>query len=257
EHNLLWGGLVNPIDPLEAGFYREKRYGWGIALTLIAFVGFILAFCQLHKASDTKSAVVVFGGICILTSFAISAKIGDSTLWWYVREYVPGGHAIRSPARLALALYPIVIICAIYGLNEFRKRSNTPLTAGVATILLLEAVTRLPNNGVDPTLYNQIGSLALPAHSGHNAFVFNYSEKQIERLDFYTLNLLPMWFAYSVGFPTVNGYSGSTPESWPFKNYRSLTDFNDAVSSWTDGYNVESQSILIITDPLQGDTILP
>ncbi len=108
----------------------EVQMGWPpLTLGLVA-AGFFLSLSRRGDFRSLGSEQYQRRLLPVLTTsflicLALSFKVGGRALWWLVFKYVPGGSAIRVPARFNIVLNVLVVVIACVVLNEFGKRRGS------------------------------------------------------------------------------------------------------------------------------------
>ena len=211
ERVLVWSGN-KPIVPSEV----EK--GWPPFTLLVFATGFLLSvqkrsyFGGIAAAPFDHRRLVVILSLAFLVGWLLSIKVHEFSLWWFVFKFVPGGTAIRVPARFNLVLNILVVLSTTLLLNDLNKRSKF-LFWMAALILTAEQINMAPVHGLERMSENAILERAQRPPSNCSSFFLD-APASLER-PWYANQIDAMLVARMFDLPTLNGYSGWLPVNWP------------------------------------------
>ncbi|MDQ2841721.1 MAG: hypothetical protein M3Y72_11910, partial [Acidobacteriota bacterium] len=158
QGNWIWGRSLEALmvrlghAPMVAA---EVQMGWSpLTLGLVA-VGILLGFggWSLRRStgptqSRRRFPIAVLSA-SFITCWVLSLKIGERSLWWLIFEFIPGGSAIRVPARFNLVLNVFVMLIACLVLEELKKRagrSQSVVFWGLSLFLIAEQINTAPGH---------------------------------------------------------------------------------------------------------------
>ena len=134
---------------------------------------------------------------------------GRDSIWLSYSEMIPGAVAIRAFGRVVL----ILLVPAALGLAclvEFVEKRRSAI-ASWAVVLLCLAEQGTTTETFDAAANRAtIEALASRIDLGQVAFYYH----PVDGRPFFIHHLDAMWASLSTGVPTVNGYSGHSPNSW-------------------------------------------
>jgi len=225
--NWLWGRALESIlaHPFATG---ERNLGWPPLILLLTIGGGVVCFIKLLGKDETDSGrhrkellIAVFSAsfLCLWT---LSIHVGRWSLWWVVFKAVPGGSAIRVPARLNIVLNVLLVFSACLVLERLRHRHDRVgrmIIPALTALLVAEQINIASTHAIDRAVENAILVRIKHPPVGCSSFLL-------------TVPALPQpWFANQIdamlvaraaNLPTINGYSGWSPPDWNlmmFDNY--------------------------------------
>ncbi len=144
----------------------------------------------------------------IVALWAIVLLEHENSLWYLAYNFIPGGSAIRSVARMGLAvLIPASIGFAAFFATPWARRR--PLLAG------LICASCVIEQGLTTPAYDKAGEreriAALSSRVDRTSLAFYYRPPETAPTMYH---LDAMWMSLGTGVPTVNGYSGGRPRGW-------------------------------------------
>src|ERR1017187_5383673 len=245
--NWMWGRTLEPVWSRWAGNpvgAHERSKGWPPIVLLLTMGGGLVSLIKLWRADRTDAArhraqllIAVFGA-SFLCLWVLSIHVGRWSLWWLVFKGVPGGSAIRVPARFNIVLNVLLILSACLILERLRYRCNRfgrVLFPGLAVLLVAEQINVTPTHAIDRAAENAILGQVKRPPSGCSSFVFT-APAQAQR-PFFANQIDAMLVARAANLPTINGYSGWFPPDWNllmFDNY-----YIDHARKWAEAKHVE------------------
>jgi MFS family permease len=228
--NILWGWALRRLVPgLQA---RPAFWELNKGLSPVVLLGFILALLFIvwtRNAQDDdqepghayRMRSLVFlcaGGVCLM--WFLLLRWDDHSLWWVVYRLWPGGGAIRAAYRFNILLMLPVAFVIAYCLDRtichFRR---IRCRRGIAFIVLISLfmVAEQASGFHRDILSKQSQRAMLSGVAKPPAFC--RSMAMLMKTDPYSGWWAPpqidaMLISQRFGIPTVNGYSGWTPEGW-------------------------------------------
>jgi hypothetical protein len=218
--NLVWGHLLKAVlaHPFRPG---ERMVGWPPFILLLTLGGAAVSLFQLFRKERMDAArhgtrlLLAACGASTLLLWVLSIRIGPWSLWWLVFKLVPGGAAIRAPARLNFVLNVLLVLAACVILEQLRNRRDRLRRAafwGAAVLLIAEQINLAHTHGIHRAAENAILARVQRPPAGCASFFFT-APAQLGRV--YAANQVDaMLVARAVNLPTINGYSGFLPPDW-------------------------------------------
>ncbi|MTJ82188.1 MAG: hypothetical protein F8N37_14440 [Telmatospirillum sp.] len=251
--NAVWGSLLQRLAPtlqLRPSFWElDKGIPW---LTLALFLA-TTAHLLLRRGSSRAIAgrlpspagdsaspgLFLLLGRAVLVSEALMVRFGDRAAWRLIYELVPGGGAIRSVFRYNILLMLPVAAVAAYGVDRLLARAR-----GTGALLLIGLMALLLAGEQISThrdILSKREERALLAHVPSPPSSCRTMVVTADRDDYNgwwaPLQLNAMLAAQRFHMPTLNGYSGWTPEGWAL-HFPTHPDYRKAVAAWATGRGV-------------------
>jgi hypothetical protein len=224
--NWVWGKVfASTFIQLRRRFgAAEMESGWPILTLLIFAVATIIACwrCTRGKresemAGRVQENLLAGMGITVVMLWLVSIKVGGHSLWWLVLKFVPGGSAIRVPARLPLVLNILVVIVVAIALEQITNHRNSRLRYAYmalgAVMLVADHFNVAATHQIRRDQENAILSRVKEAPRACRSFLAT-NPVSIARSG--VLQLDAMLVARELDLPTINGYSGWVPPEWRF-----------------------------------------
>ena len=166
------------------------------------------------KLKQQRFLIAVLSG-CFVAGWLLSVKFGGHSLWWLIFKFIPGGSAIRVPARFNFVLNILagVVVCLVLNELQGRKGGAVKAIAWTASFLVLaEQINTAPNHFIRRASENAVHARVQPRPTECRAF-FESVPANPER-PVYADQVDAMLIAMLDRVPTVNGYSGWNPDEW-------------------------------------------
>jgi hypothetical protein len=214
----------------------EVEMGWPpLTLGLVA-AGFFMSLSRrgpLIKAGSEQYERRFLPALtaAFLICLALSLKIEGRALWWLVFKYIPGGSAIRVPARFNIVLNVLVVVIACVVLNELRKRRGRLWAVGfwvIVALLLAEQINTTSAHLIERDSENAILGRAHRPPASCASFFLAYAATPGR--PYFANQIDAMFIARQDNIPTLNGYSGWFPPGWDFLYFG--TDYLAKVREW-------------------------
>jgi hypothetical protein len=156
--NLVWGWLAARRPDLDGANWAEMRIGYGAGATLawIALVAFSVmqlarrspsSYAQKDELRDCVGAVVAALLIASFAIFLLAVQVRGHSPWYAAYKLFPGGMAVRSVSRHALALTLPMAIGFAYAVDRFltkpQSRAASALVAATVLIVATEQLARV------------------------------------------------------------------------------------------------------------------
>jgi hypothetical protein len=233
---------VHPLLPLNGFVF----FGCGI----VALVLIVWGRKRKSLENPTEDRAIPFAMAAMITAAVlvlVSARLpNDTTLWWIVYRFIPGGSGVRAVSRLDLMIDCYAILFLVIGIDRALKRiasdHRRAIVATCIAILLIaeQWVTGLSSFSAKPW-EDQVTALAATMRSsGKPAYVVNNFPDDWPYSS--SLQVTAMWAGMEANVPVVNGYSGRSPPGYPgVKRRWSAVDMKDWLARYPDvrgGVNV-------------------
>ncbi|MGA8599128.1 MAG: hypothetical protein WB676_30795 [Bryobacteraceae bacterium] len=226
--NWMWGRAIDAImvwsghGPM---LPAEAQTGWPpLTLTLIAVVivlGLRAGRVRVRAGSlqyDWRFLTAVLG-IAFLMGWVMSIKVGERSLWWLAFKFIPGGSAIRVPARFNLVLNIFAVILVSLMLSELKNRGRrwAPVFWSISLVLIAEQINTTPTHSISRDSEKATFARVAPPPSICRSFFLTQPASPTR--PFYADQIDAILLARLDSLPTLNGYSGWAPPGWNFPTF--------------------------------------
>jgi hypothetical protein len=182
----------------------------------------------------TANRLVLAFALTAVVFWLLSSRWGESSAWYWVYSYVPGGTAMRVPSRLLLFLSVFIIPVVVYALYQWHKSSRY-LPVFLALFLVLEQVNTGPVHNLSRESELKLLQETPTPPEGCEAFYVSASrplQTGYSLLDgFYIPNTDAMVLASHWRVPTLNGMSTWAPAGWALERPES-PGYEESVKNW-------------------------
>jgi len=226
--NWIWGRPLNAVMlSLDHSIQFEIQSGWPPLTLGMVLIGLIVGLKQ-RKLNDVplkpeSRFLLVLMGVSFTLCWLLTLKMNSSSSWspwWVIFKFVPGGSAIRIPARFNLVLNVFAIIAGCIVLNNMsRARGSASRMAfgAVSIFLIAEQINGVPTHVIPRDKEDEILSRAQRPPADCASFFLAYPAA-LDR-PFYANQMDAMLIARKDNLPTLNGYSSFVPAGWEFLNF--------------------------------------
>lgn len=226
--NWIWGRSLDALtkqlthDAIAPG---ERQTGWPPLTMALVTVGGLLGFDwrrtrnALDAVQRKRRFLAAVLSLSFIVCWSLSLDVGNQSLWWFIFKFVPGGSAIRVPARFNLVLNVFVVIIACLVLSELQKRGRAwRIGFGLmALFLVAEQINTASTHEISRLTEKAIlGRVSAPPSSCASFFL---AYPATPDRPFYANQIDAMLLARVDNIPTLNGYSGWTPPGWNFLTF--------------------------------------
>ena len=222
--NWAWGHPLNAVMVKLAHRQMvpgENQRGWPpLTLALIA-AGLFLGLSRQDVRGRVGAALgknrfpIAVLSVAFVTGWVLSVDVDGRSLWWLVFEFIPGGSAIRAPARFNLVLNILVVALACLLLDALNKRAGRGgrvVFWALSLLLVAEQINTDSVFGIQRNSENALLKRVRRPPAGCVSFFLSNPEKG-GRIDPYN-QVDAMLVARMNNLPTLNGYSGWSPPDW-------------------------------------------
>jgi hypothetical protein len=242
RQNWMWGPLLETIMVQVAHkpmVFSEAQRGWPPLTLLFMAAAIVLAFCR--KDSTCGRAFGPFShrflaavlSLSFVVGWVASLKFHEQSLWWLMFKFIPGGSAIRVPARFNFVLNILAVVMVCLVLDQARKRGKVLFWAA-SILIVAEQMNTMPVHEIDREIDNAILRRVQRPPSGCSSFFLAHPDPG---RPFPAANQIDaMLIARMNNLPTVNGYSGWEPADWHLQKFDD-TYFQN-VKRWLGAHNI-------------------
>ncbi len=206
----------------------SQKIGIGIFAMITLFLIYPLYSLVAEQNINKKIFLIYISSIIVSIYFL---KINGFSIHAYFYGIIPGADSIRSPNRY-LAVMSFILIFTFFFfcdklLSTTKNKKSISLIYVFSIILLIDQLRILPNKSWDESLLydskfaNQSKDLKL------NCDYFIYDAPG----GWWSDQLKAMVFAYQYDVPTVNGYSGGFPSTYPTQEWLHEGDIS-GITEW-------------------------
>lgn len=230
--NWLWGHPLKAImGRLGAGatMTEENQRGWPpLTLALVA-TGLFVYFRKLRnregaeRLSPQRRFLSGLLSVSFFSGWVLALDVGGRSLWWFVFKFIPGGAAIRVPARfnLVLNVFAVVVLCLI--LDELKKpgrQMGSLAFAGLSLLLVAEQINTAAVYAIRRDNENVIMRSVDRPPAVCASFFLSNPLKGYRVMDQFN-QVDAMLIARRNDLPTLNGYGGWNPRDWTLNTFDS------------------------------------
>ena len=235
--NIMLGLSHRPMIP------NETEVGWPPFTLAVVVAGFLLSWRQWRgpgASGPAEKRLLLLTAVLsasFFTCWILSLDFGGWSLWWFVFKFVPGGSAIRVPARFNIVFNIFAVVVASIVLNEIKKRDSRlgQIAFWTAIALLIsEQINTAPSHLIARDSEHVIFSRVHRPPSTCNSFFLKVPATPDR--PFFANQIDAMLIARRDNLPTVNGYSGWLPPDWDFLGFG--PDYLQQVKRWARSKNV-------------------
>ena len=201
----------------------ERRMGMGLVLPILSIA---LALFLILKNKKFDLEFRIFCAI-IMTYIYFLSITEDFSIHKLFFENVIGFNSIRYPFRYVIFLSYVLILLLFIISDKLIINKKGKLIVFLIAVLLFVDQYRTEWMG---WRYNELQNSDLLAFSDevkNNCDYFYYDAPGGWWYD----QIEAMTFAYQIGVPTVNGYSGGYPKKYPSRDFRDST-YTPAIFNW-------------------------
>lgn len=254
--NAVWGSFLKKIGPglqLRPGFWELDK---GIPLVTLSLFVAVAAYVFSRPAQARPAArhpalvpaarmpaIVMLCAGAVGLAWLLTLKAGDRSLWWLVYRGFPGGGAVRSAYRFNILLMLPLVVVVTYGIDLAleRFRASQHRVAGLLAAGLLAGIMVAEQHNEHRDVLSKRDERELlaraPAPPAHCRTMVVTADKDLHDGWWAPLQLHTMLVSQRFGIPTVNGYSGWTPEDWHL-HFPTVPGYRDRVRVWATTHGV-------------------
>lgn len=228
-------------------FGPEVEVGIGLVTTVAAGFGI---WWGRHRPAARLMAWTVLAVLVVVTQWW-----DGFALWRIVFTLAPGAAAIRVLSRIGvLLLIPAGLGLALLldGLAQTRlaRLPGVVLALLLAGVCCAEQAIHLHTFDADAA-HERVSRIKAKVDGERAAFLVTTEES---RDDYFCLHLDAMWASSELGIPTLNGYSGNSPNAWDFWENTTDTALNrqrvqQAYRRWAEAHGLSLDQLQWIELP--------
>ena len=255
-----WQFHLDALRP--PGQDQEQRLGVGLLTSVVAIVGLVR-----HR----RHAAIRLAGLVSLTLvLALTAWPLGQHVWDLLHRVVPGAAAIRAPSRVGMLLLLPVSWGVAWLVEDVRRAGQRAVLALLLVACALEQGQTAPSYDKHPIRVD-VATLAARIDPGCEAFLFTPADpppRTRGRMGFrYAKHQLDaMWAQVERGVPTLNGFSGNAPPTWPFadlfvRDAADATRLARGLDAWAETWRLDRARLCWLRHPVDwtwaddGDTL--
>lgn len=201
----------------------ERRMGMGLVLSIL-FIALTLFLILQNKKFDLEFRIFCATLMTYVYFLSITKDLSIHKLFF---EHVIGFNSIRYPFRYIIFLsYVLILLLFIISDKLIINRKGKLIVFLIAVLLIVDQY-RTEWMG---WRFNELQNSELLAFSDevkNNCDYFYYDAPGGWWYD----QIEAMTFAYQIGVPTVNGYSGGYPKKYPLRDFRDST-YTSGIFNW-------------------------
>lgn len=250
--NAVWGPALRKLAPgLDArpGFWElDKGIPFVLLALFVASCAYVLLRYRQLRTAPAAPAVLpapllpAAALLCAATTaiaWLLMVRLGNRTLWSLVYDRFPGGGAVRAAFRSnTVLMLPLVIVVA-YGLDlavrRLRRLRAAPRATGLVALSLLAGFLVVEEHNGHRDVLGKREERALlagaPAPPAACRTMVVTADKDLYAGWWAPLQLHAMLVSQKYEIPTVNGYSGWTPEPWDL-HFPAAQGYRERVRLW-------------------------
>jgi hypothetical protein len=236
----VYGKVQRSWDLAEYRGYSQTN-GFGAVTLVLCVAGLWLA----RRRPEVQLIVAGFAGLVLMTV----TWPGGWSLWWVVRDLVPGSAALRAVARVGLmALFPAAVGLA-YFVECLAVRRRWIIGAVLVVVVAAEQPHRRPSFDKAAAV-GRVERIATEVPVGARTFLLVINGPSWDKY----LHDDAAWAALSTGIPTVNGRYGHFPPGYPFRtpwiqDSKEGGEIRDSLAAWVTEDGVAPETAVIIEVP--------
>lgn len=239
-----WTTRLSPVLRDGAWWY-ELPVGIGVFTTLAGAAGLWL--------TRRRTSSALLGATALVAALLATRWFGETSPWRLVYRLVPGGEAIRVPARIGLYLPLAAGIGVALLVGRLSRDRRGRVLAGVVAVLVVAEQLGRPITHSRREETATLAAIARRVPDDAEAFAVARRGHAVPE---YVLQLDAVWAAELAGVPTVNGYSGSWAPGWPDALWRAevparrrIAAFRGAVRGWVLAEGGDPDRVAVVVAP--------
>lgn len=237
DRSLIWG----PISKLIENF--PMRHEHNIFIGLPAVVCILISFVW-HRSPHNKKMVFlhVFAAILVVVFTSRFRGFSLYSLIWPL----PGLSSIRAVSRIILILMWPISLCIAYTIDQLlgRTKRQTVLLSGIAYLLVFSLMLEpvffehriFSKSDAQKRVTTYLSQIPTSLPDQPILFVADANNTEISEID-------GMLLAQSLGWPSLNGYSGNKPPGYGSTN--SCRNIQQRILAYMDYARIYSESYYI------------
>jgi hypothetical protein len=238
--NALWGWAMRAL--VGADDQRLEQLNRAVALTpvllaMVAASGIALAIGWWRGERCARTVAGIAAALTTLAVVVLPVQFGFGGAWSWLFRFVPGGDAIRVYGRVEVVnAFPASLAVGCWLARWRGVGWRVPASAVAVGVCALIAVEQLNLTGnfrrLDRSEQLAMLDAVAPPPAGCTSFHVVPVPGRIP--DHASIDA--MLIAQRLGLPTVNGYSGWTPDDWLL--VPGSDDYDAAVAAWVERHSL-------------------
>jgi hypothetical protein len=224
--NFVWGWLIRTTGVISAErlTFTEVTVALTPIVQCMVLTSLVLATRRklwLQDSHSVSRAAVIAAAVVPFIFFLFTIKVGNFSLFRLCYGVIPGAGIIRAGYRgmVVANLFAVVAIALCFErvFSVVRRHNRWALPVKLAATAALASAMIEQLNLAHPTVlsrsseYSHLAKVENPPSSCHSFYALDQSGYQP-----YEVQLDAMLVALWKAIPTVNGYSGISPDGWDF-----------------------------------------
>lgn len=220
--NYLWSPIMNRIHFNYGNVETQMGSPPFILVIFVLFYLYVLFF-NIRKGrirTNSRDFFIFILASSALIIFGLIVKFHGTSLWYGIYQLVPGASALRALGRYLMVVDMIVVVSAIYALNEgyeyyksiADRKTGYALTGVMLLVSCILILEQANCSEFDLNKSEQLTFLSRYAKPTMACNAFYIYDDSISGQPAGNDQLDAMMISMKSGIPTVNGYSGFTPD---------------------------------------------
>lgn len=252
SNNWVWGNLFEHIHIIPHSHLDNGEID--IATSPAALISYAIAIYALRRKrwltapEDSNIRLYVLASAAAFAVMAVTViKFHEHTLYFFALHLIPGANAIRDGARAWIVTNGIVTSVIAIMLTRLSRNVNSRkallMFSAFIALLLVEQINVGRNHNVSRSEENQFLAAVPPAPETCRSFFLtpqtirgDGSPKAVKRDDAIQ-QIDAIMIAQKVHVPTLNGYSGWSPQDWQMDKIKNPEYFRK-VWEWANSHDL-------------------
>ena len=255
QYNYLWSPVLNMyhFDYGKILFQLEVQMGSPIVILILFLVFYLYLFFKIKNNAKIEAHAcdlfIFVSSTLAFLIFALIIKYQNFSLWYIIYRFVPGATALRAVGRFMIVVNIIIVVTVIYVLNklyDINKENTIPNKRYLVNIILILLPLFLIFEQVNsPSMFyldksEQISFLSRYGEPKSNCEAFYINNVPVSSDQaFWDYQIDAMMLSMNLKIPTVNGYSGSTPDD-VFSMKPSGIEYKYKILKWLHKNNLDT-----------------
>lgn len=222
--NVLMGFWIKKLGLDIRGLSTERNIGISVFTLMMFFVSAVSAFKKCRESKAIRDILICAGEAAILLGMLFVVKLGSNgaSLWYLIYWGIPGAGSLRAISRfVAYLVLPMSVVTAISlgrreRIGERTGKDKAIYNTAVSLLTALIFISDMRFGGV-PASWSSDGELAVmemisAPPEDIECFYVTDTSGEVEEGYMYQIRAFEISIMHNI--PTINGYSGKTPNNW-------------------------------------------